>query len=39
MLAALYGVYLSLKRRATAAVSARAESSTLILWIPLPFFI
>jgi hypothetical protein len=37
MLAALYGVYLSLKRRATATV--RSESFTLLLWIPLPFYI
>jgi hypothetical protein len=39
MLAALYGVWLSFKRRATAAVHARAESFALLLWIPLPFYI
>jgi hypothetical protein len=39
MLAALYGLWLSLKRRATVAVHARAESFVLLLWIPLPFYI
>jgi hypothetical protein len=43
MLAALYGVWLSLKRRAVStmatAVRARAESFALLLWIPLPFYI
>jgi hypothetical protein len=39
MLAALYGFWLSWKRRATAAVHARAESFALLLWIPLPFYI
>jgi len=39
LLASLYGLYLSLRRRATAAVRARAESLTLLLWIPLPFYI
>ena len=39
MLAALYGLWLSFKRRATTAVRARAESFALLLWIPLPFYI
>jgi len=39
MLAALYGFYLSVRRRATAAVRSRAESFALLLWIPLPFYI
>jgi hypothetical protein len=39
MAAALYGVWLSWKRRATAAVRSRAESFALLLWIPLPFYI
>jgi hypothetical protein len=39
MAAALYGLWLSFRRRATAAVRARAESFTLLLWIPLPFYI
>lgn len=39
MLVALYGLWLSFKRRATAAVHARAESFALLLWIPLPFYI
>jgi hypothetical protein len=39
LLAALYGFYLSIKRRTTAAVHARAESFALLLWIPLPFYI
>ncbi len=43
MAAALYGLWLSCKRRAlttvAAAVHARAESFILLLWIPLPFYI
>jgi hypothetical protein len=39
MAAALYGLWLSWKRRASAAVRARAESFSLLLWIPLPFYI
>ena len=39
LLAALYGLYLSIKRRTTSAVRARAESFALLLWIPLPFYI
>jgi hypothetical protein len=39
MLAALYGLWLSWKRRAAAVVRARAESFALLLWIPLPFYI
>ena len=39
MAAALYGFWLSFRRRATAAVHARAESYALLLWIPLPFYI
>ena len=39
MLAALYGLWLTWKRRATAAVRERAESFALLLWIPLPFYI
>ncbi|MGA7156387.1 MAG: hypothetical protein WBY53_06055 [Acidobacteriaceae bacterium] len=39
MAAALYGLWLSFKRRATAAVRARAELFALLLWIPLPFYI
>jgi hypothetical protein len=37
--AALYGLWLSFKRRATAAVRSRAESFAWLLWIPLPFYI
>ena len=39
MAAALYGLWLSFKRRTAAAVRARAESFILLLWIPLPFYI
>jgi hypothetical protein len=39
MLAALYGFYLSVRRRAATAVHAHAESFALLLWIPLPFYI
>jgi hypothetical protein len=39
MAAALYGFWLSFRRRANAAVHARAESFALLLWIPLPFYI
>jgi len=39
MLAALYGAWLSFKRRATTVVHQRAESFALLLWIPLPFYI
>jgi hypothetical protein len=39
MAAALYGLWLSFKRRATTAVRARAESFSWLLWIPLPFYI
>ena len=39
MAAALYGLWLSFKRRATAAVHSRAESFSWLLWIPLPFYI
>jgi hypothetical protein len=39
MAAALYGLWLSFKRRATVAVHSRAESFSWLLWIPLPFYI
>jgi hypothetical protein len=39
MAAALYGRWLTFRSRTTAAVRARAESVTLLLWIPLPFYI
>jgi len=39
MAAALYGFWLSFRRRATIAVRARAESYAWLLWIPLPFYI
>jgi len=39
MAAALYGTWLSWKRRATSEVRARAESLALLLWLPLPFYI
>jgi hypothetical protein len=39
MAAALYGFWLSFRRRSSAAVQARAESYALLLWIPLPFYI
>ncbi len=39
MLAALYGTWLSLKRRATSLSQQHAESFALLLWIPLPFYI
>ena len=37
-LAALYGVWITLKRRLQPAVQARAESFALLLWFPLPFY-
>ncbi len=39
MAAALYGLWLSVKRQAITAVRARAESFIILLWIPLPFYI
>jgi hypothetical protein len=39
MLAALYGLWLSWKRRAAAEVKARGESFVLLLWVPLPFYV
>ncbi len=39
MLAALYGLWLSWKRRAVAEVKARGESFILLLWVPLPFYV
>ena len=39
MLAAVYGVWLQLKRRATVEAKERSESFILLLWLPLPFYI
>jgi len=39
MLAAVYGVWLQLKRRATVEVKERSEIFILLLWLPLPFYI
>jgi hypothetical protein len=39
MLAALYGFWLSWRRRAIAAVRARGEVFALLLWVPLPFYV
>jgi hypothetical protein len=39
MAAALYGLWVSWRRRAVAAVQARAESFAWLLWVPLPFYI
>lgn len=39
MLAAIYGVWLIWSRRASAADRARGDVFTLLLWIPLPFYI
>jgi hypothetical protein len=39
MLAAIYGVWLSAKRRATAEARGLGESFALLLWMPLPFYI
>jgi len=39
MLAALYGLWVSWKRRASAEVKARGESFILLLWVPLPFYV
>ena len=39
MRAAVYGVWLQLKRRATVEVKERSEIFILLLWLPLPFYI
>jgi hypothetical protein len=39
MLAAVYGLWLSWKRRASTAVRERAEGYIWLLWVPLPFYI
>jgi len=39
MAAALYGVWISWKRRAQTEIRARAEIFALLLWLPLPFYI
>jgi hypothetical protein len=39
MLAALYGLWLTWKRRAAAAARARGEGFAWLLWAPLPFYV
>jgi hypothetical protein len=39
MAAALYGLWLSWRRRAAGVVKARAESFASLVWVPLPFYI
>ncbi len=39
MLAALYGTWLSWRRRLQPAVRARGEGLALLLWAPLPFYV
>ena len=39
MAAALYGLWVSWRRRMDAAVSARGESMAWLLWVPLPFYV
>ncbi|HEY4354734.1 MAG TPA: hypothetical protein VGN16_03225 [Acidobacteriaceae bacterium] len=39
MAAALYGLWLSWKRRVTAEARSRADALALLLWVPLPFYI
>jgi hypothetical protein len=39
MVAALYGFWVSVRRRAKAEVKARGEMLALLLWVPLPFYI
>lgn len=39
MLAALYGLWISAKRRAEQAVRLRGETGASLLWVPLPFYI
>jgi 4-amino-4-deoxy-L-arabinose transferase-like glycosyltransferase len=39
MAAALYGLWLSWRRRVEAAVKSRGEAFAWLLWVPLPFYI
>ena len=39
MLAAIYGLWLAVKRRATAQAQSLGETFALLLWVPLPFYI
>jgi hypothetical protein len=39
MAAALYGVWLTWRKRLTSAVQGRADFTALLLWVPLPFYI
>jgi len=39
MAAALYGVWLTWKRRLSAEVQVRGEGFALLLWVPLPFYL
>ena len=39
MAAALYGLWIALRRRAEVAAHSRGEFLALLLWIPLPFYI
>ncbi len=39
MAAALYGLWVALRRRAEGAVRSRGEAFALLLWIPLPFYV
>jgi hypothetical protein len=39
MLAAIYGLWLTWKRRASTEARSLAESVALLLWVPLPFYI
>ncbi|MFC6647231.1 hypothetical protein ACFQBQ_16975 [Granulicella cerasi] len=39
LIASLYGLYVSARRRAVQAVSLRGETAAALLWVPLPFYI
>ncbi|MDE1161514.1 MAG: hypothetical protein PW792_06150 [Acidobacteriaceae bacterium] len=39
MLAAIYGLWLSAKRRTEQAVNLRGEIGAALLWVPLPFYV
>lgn len=39
MAAALYGLWLSVRRRAEAQAQRRAETGLWLLWVPLPFYV
>ncbi len=39
LLAAIYGFWITWKRRASEAIRVRADAFALLLWVPLPFYI